>query len=307
MRNGVTVAELKVFLDVAATGSFTEASARQQTTPSTISRHIASLERKLGQRLFYRHTRAVRLTDAGSAYASDVRPALDLLETAGDRMAGHHSEPKGVLRVNAPVAFGSLHVAPFLFDFQARHPSVEVELSLTDALVDPVAEGADVVIRIGAKRDSSLTGRTLWPQRYRLCASPEYLRQQGIPTSTADLQQHDCLVYTGSGGAESWQFRKDDGSRDQVIPRARFRSNHAETLVNAAVSGRGIIFFPAWLVSAHLNDGRLAAITSPDLQTHADEARIHAIIPENGLRSSKVALFLEGIIAHIGRHPFWDT
>lgn len=307
MSNNVTLLELRIFTSVATTGSFSGAALRHRVPPSSVSRHVAALEQKVGKRLFYRHTRAVRLTEAGAAYLADLRPALDLLDAATEQVSGHGSAPQGLLRVNAPVAFGRLHVSPFVLAFQSRHPLVEVELVLTDARVDPVAEGADIVLRIGPMQDSSLTGRALWPQTYQLCASQDYLKRRGTPETVSDLHDHDCLVYAGASGPEVWHLTDPFGKTAHVAPLSRFRSNHAETLLDAAISGSGIVLFPNWLVTKGIESGSLVPILKGHTaRTRTDDISIHAIIPENRQRSSKVAMFLDGLVQHVGRTPFWD-
>lgn len=307
MSNKLTLFELRIFMSVAAIGSFSGAALRHGVPPSSVSRHIVALERQLGQRLFFRHTRAVRLTEAGAAYLADLRPALDLLDAATEQMIGSGSTPQGLLRVNAPVAFGRLHTAPFLFAFQAQHPTVDVDLVLTDTMIDPVAEGADIVLRIGPMLDSSLTGRVLWPQNYLLCAAPEYLQRRGKPASVLDLREHDCLVYAGSDGSEVWHITDPVGSTVRFGALPRFRSNNAETLLDAAIAGNGIVLFPNWLVAASIKNGSLCCVLDDHVvRTRTDDVSIHAIIPENRLRSQKVAMFLDGLLQHIGKKPFWD-
>ena len=300
MSNDVTLVALRLFVRVATFGSFAEAARYFGLPASSVSRHIAGLERRLGHRLLYRHTRAVRLTEVGERYFQQVREALESLDMASEQVGGAASQPRGLLRINAPVAFGRLHVAPLLADFQAAYPDIEIELTLTDAFVDPVQEGADVVIRIGTLEDSSLVARELAPQRFVACAAPGYLAAHGRPRTPEDLPGHNCLIYKGTRGVQPWYFR--DTAKDRfrsVEARGNLRSNNAESLVEAALQGQGIVLFPTWLLQAHLQAGRLVPVLQEwDAAGEPTLQGIHAIYPENRLRSSKVSAFLDHLQAH---------
>ncbi|MGB8712906.1 MAG: LysR family transcriptional regulator [Onishia taeanensis] len=300
MSNSVTLVALRLFVRVATSGSFAEAARHFGLPASSVSRRIAGLEKALGHRLLYRHTRAVRLTEVGEGYLQQVREALESLDMASEQVSGAASHPQGLLRVNAPVAFGRLHVAPLLASFQARYPDIEIELTLTDAFVDPVQEGADIVIRIGALEDSSLVARELATQRFVACAAPGYLAAHGEPQSPDDLPAHNCLVYKGTRGVQPWYFRAASTTPFQVVEaRGNLRSNNAESLVEAALQGQGIVLFPTWLLQQYLKAGSLVPVLNdweaagePTLQG------IHAIYPENRLRSSKVSAFLDHLHDH---------
>jgi len=299
---------LRLFSRVAALGSFSLAATEFHLPASSVSRHIAALENALGQRLLYRHTRAVRLTDAGQRYFEQVREALAQLELAAEQIDGEAGQPTGVLRLNAPVAFGRLQLMPLLSAFQQRYPGIEVELMLTDAVIDPVQEGVDVTFRIGRLLDSSLVARSLGEQINVLCAAPQYLAEHGTPYHPSDLAAHHCLVYKGARGVKPWYLRPP-GERafKPFAVQGRLRSNSAECLVDAALRGEGIILFPTWLLAAPLRSGQLVPILA-DWQASEDPQPpgIHVIYPENRLRSTKVRLFLEDLFARVGSPPIWD-
>ena len=180
---------------------------------SSISRYIASLENELGQRLFHRHTRAVKLTEVGAYYFAEVREALTSLDLATEHAKGSLLTPQGNLNINAPVSFGRLHLSKLIFQFQQRYPDINVELMLTDAYVDPVANGSDVVIRIGGFEDSSLNYQAIADEQFVLCAAPSY--QQSIKDKIGHLSQPkqlldlNCLVYKGNNGRRNWFFRQE--------------------------------------------------------------------------------------------------
>ncbi|MBZ5877384.1 LysR family transcriptional regulator [Chromohalobacter israelensis] len=309
MSNSISLVALRLFVRVAATGSFAGAARQQGLPASSVSRHIAALEKALGQRLLYRHTRAVRLTEVGERYYQQVREILDTLDIATEQAAGTALQPQGLLRINAPVAFGRRHIAPRLASFQARYPRIETELTLSDAFIDPVQEGVDVVVRVGALNDSSLVARRLAEQHFVVCAAPDYLAQWGMPATPESLVEHNCLIYKGTRGVQQWYFRTEGARRYQVREvRGNLRSNNAESLLEAALQGQGIVLFPTWLIHAELKAGRLMPVLS-DWEASGEPAPqgIHAIFPENRLRSSKVAAFLEDLQATIGEPPYWDA
>lgn len=307
MSNDLTLLSLRLFADLATTGNFTMTAKRHSLPPSSVSRHISGLEELLGQRLLFRNTRAVTLTDAGSAYLHEVREALSQLDLATEQARGAAGEARGLLRINAPVAFGRRHIAPLLAAYQALHPQVEVDLTLGDAFIDPVAEGADITIRIGQMKDSSLSGRKLTPQRYVACASPIYLSQHGRPQGPEDLLAHNCLLYKGINGAQKWYFRRSGGDFRPHLVRGNLTSNNAESLVEAALQHQGLVLFPTWLVHEHLENGRLMPVlTDGEAAVDTSLHDIHLIYPENRLRSFKVLSFRDYLIGRIGSPPYWD-
>ncbi|QNI04202.1 LysR family transcriptional regulator [Halomonas sp. SH5A2] len=304
MDNSIRLMALRLFVRVASSGSFAEAARYFDLPASSVSRHIAGLERTLGQRLLYRHTRAVRLTDAGERYYQDIRHVLESLDLATEQVIGGSKHPQGVLRINAPVAFGRRHIAPLLARFQDENPAVEVELTLSDAFIDPVQEGADVVIRVGTLDDSSLVARQLATQRFVAA----YLARHGQPSHPEALSEHNCLIYKGTRGEQPWYFHIQGNTQAQRYPvTGNLYSNNAESLVEAALQGQGIVLFPTWLLFEALHDGALVTILE-DYHPMGEATRegIHAIYPENRLRSQKVATFLAYLVAQIDDPPFWD-
>ncbi len=299
MSNDIQLLSLRLFAGVAHAGSFTAAARAFELPPSSVSRRIASLEHALGQRLLYRHSRAVRLTEAGQHYLEQVSEALLLLDSAADEVVGATQSLRGVLKVNAPVAFGRWHIAPWLEDFQSRYPELEVELTLTDAFIDPVQEGADLVVRIGALKDSSLVGRELAPQHFAIAASPDYLYRYGQPECPDDLIHHNCLIYKGTRGREAWYVRRSRRETFHPIEvHGNLRSNNAESLCEAARHGQGMVLFPTWLLQHAFESGDLVPVLR-DWQVANQPRRdsIHLIFPENRLRSPKVSAFIDDLIA----------
>ncbi len=301
---------LRYFTRVATTESFVATARHFGVPPSSVSRHIAALEKELGHQLLFRHTRAVRLTEAGERYYLQVRDALDALDTASEGIAGHDAAPRGVVHVNAPVALGRLHIAPLLVDFQALYPELTIELTLTDTFIDPVQEGADLTVRIGKLEDSGLVARALGEQRYLACASPGYLAAHGQPARPEELTRHNCLLYRGQHGTQRWYFRAPGPAAAEAhVVTGNLRSNNAETLVAAAVAGQGLVLFPRWLYPLYsVRSGALVPVLQ-DWQASVDPAPvgIHLVQADNRVRSRKVKLLADYLAERIGQPPYWDA
>lgn len=294
---------------VSTTGSFLATARHFDVPASSVSRFVASLEKELGQQLFYRSTRAVRLTEQGQRYYLQVREALDLLDSATEQLAHRDASIRGLVRINAPESLGRLHIAPLVNKLQARYPELSIELTLTDALIDPVHEGADIAIRVGPLVDSGLIGKVLSVQQYRLVASPEYLSLHGTPQNADELRDHSCLLYKGQQGAQRWYFRQSSTESFQSIDvSGPLRSNNAEVLVAAAMAGRGIVLLPSWMFNqASFMEGKLSdLLTDWDKSASPDDRQIQILSPENRLRSHKVREVSAFLVQAIGSPPYWD-
>lgn len=299
----------RYFAMVAVTGSFSATARHFQVPASSVSRFIAALEREVGQQLLYRNTRAVKLTDAGERYYVRIREVLELLDAADEEVAGKGGDIRGMVRINAPIAFGHLHIVKLLNGLYSLYPELTVELSVTDAFIDPVQEGADITFRVGHLEDSGLIGRKICDQQYVLCASAAYLKKHGKPKTPQDLRDHSCLVYKGTGGAQRWYFRHPKSGAVEVIDvNGPLRSNNGEVLVEAALAGRGIVFFPSWLFSKESFRKKELIRLLPGWggSVEASPSQIHLISPENRLRSKKVRAVWDYFLNAIGSPPYWD-
>ncbi|TFW31238.1 LysR family transcriptional regulator [Duganella callida] len=304
------VQTLRYFLMVATTGSFL-ATARHFAVPaSSVSRFIASLEKELGQQLFYRSTRAVRLTEQGQRYYAQVRQAVELLDGAAEQFDHGANPMHGLVRINAGESLGRLHIANLVNQLQARYPDLLVELSLSNTFVDPVQEGADITVRVGRLVDSGLIGKVVCAQRYVLAASPAYLALHGTPQTPEDLLQHNCLLYKGVHEPQRWHFRHAaEAPYEPLVVSGSLRSNNSEVLINAAIAGRGVVLFPNWLYPpASFQDGRLVWLLADwQMSAYADDIYIQILSPENRLRSQKVRAVSAFLVDAIGTPPYWDA
>jgi len=299
----------RFFAMVAVTGSFSATARHFQVPASSVSRFIAALEREVGQQLLYRNTRAVKLTDAGERYYVQIREVLELLDAADEDVTGKAGGIRGMVRINAPVAFGHLHLVKLLNGLSALYPELTVDLTVTDAFIDPVQEGADITFRVGHLEDSGLIGRKICDQHYIVAASADYLERHGIPRSPQDLRNHACLVYKGSGGPQRWYFRRAEDQTSQIIEvHGPLRSNDGEVLLQAALAGRGIVFFPSWVFSPESFRQKHMVKLLPEWigAVEPTPSQIHLISPENRLRSQKVRAVWDYFLDAIGSPPYWD-
>ncbi|MEX0605590.1 MAG: LysR substrate-binding domain-containing protein [Marinobacter sp.] len=286
---------LRVFERVAATSSFTAAAHHFHRAVSSISRQIRGLEEAVGQPLFYRHTRAVSLTEAGWRFYEEVRDILERLDMATEALNQPQAEPAGVLRINAPVAFGQRQIVPLLHGFQRRYPGIKAELQLNDRVVDPVREGHDITFRVGNLSDSSLVARRLAAMNYVVAASPAYLARQGAPETPEALAVHDCLIYQGELGRQRWYFQHSEASKEVAYEvDGSLVSNDAESLVRAAILGQGLVIFPTWLIAEELAGGALMALLEAwRAEVMPGRRELYVLTPERRLRARKVRAFMD--------------
>ncbi|UAW99911.1 LysR family transcriptional regulator [Halopseudomonas nanhaiensis] len=298
---------LAVFERVAATGSFTAAAHHFHRAVSSISRQIRALEESVGQPLLYRHTRAVTLTEAGRRYYEEVRDILERLDMATEALDQPQAEPSGVLRINAPAAFGQHQIVPLLCDFQLRYPGIKAELFLNDRVVDPVREGHDVTFRVGNLSDSSLVARRLAPMNYVVAASPGYLATRGRPETPEALLEHDCLIYEGEFGRQRWYFQQGGAAEVAFEVNGRLASNDADSLLRAAVLGQGLILFPTWLVAGELARGTLLEVLQPwRCEVMPGRRELYVMTRERRLSTRKVQAFMEYLFETVSPIPPWD-
>ncbi|APT55852.1 hypothetical protein RGI145_00655 [Roseomonas gilardii] len=286
---------MEVFAKVAETGSFTRAAEAMDLSRSATSDHVAELERHLGVRLLNRTTRRVSLTSEGQVFLERARQVLDLIGLAEEEASVGALTPRGRLRVNAPVSFGQHYLAPLVSTFLARYPEIELELVLTDRIVDLVEEGYDLVLRVGRLPDSSLISRRITTSRMLLCASPAYLEQHGTPRHPADLARHACLHLIGTAW-QTWSFEGPDGAVSVPVT-SRFTVNNVDVLMQATLDGAGLCLLPLNLTQSALREGRLVEVM-PDFRGR--ELILHAVQPPGHLPVPKTRALIDFLTEHFG-------
>lgn len=292
------LSQLRAFINVGESGGFSKAAARLGLSKSMISRLIGALESDLGVRLLQRTTRSVTLTEAGRGYLERCRRILADLEDADLGVSRLQAEPRGQLRISAPVSFGIRHLGPALPDFFDRFPEIGVELSLTDRFVDLVEEGVDVAVRIGRLSDSSLIARHLCPVRMAICASPAYFQRRGMPETVAALAGHECILRHDSHG--TWHFA--DGLSVSVS--GRLSTNDGDMVRIMALAGCGLAYLPTFFVGRDIREKRLVAV----LERFVPQDRaLHAVYPHGRHLSPKVRAFVDFLAARFAPDPYWDV
>ncbi|WP_338867706.1 LysR family transcriptional regulator [Myxococcus stipitatus] len=284
-----SLANIDAFVRAVEEGDFTRAAKKLNLTASAVSRRIARLEEELGVKLFQRTTRALRLTEDGRDFHARCQRILADLDDAKESLSHSREHPSGRLRVEAPQVIGQLVLAPALPRFLARHPDLELHLTLRDTVVDPVTEGADVLLRVGRLGDSGLVARKLGTTRMVACASPDYLARRGTPTTPSDLASHDCLGFLREGGSSDWLLREGDETV-RVTPHGSLHVNHGATLRDAALLGLGIAWLFDFMVARELAAGALVSVLEP---CSRESRPIHALHPPNRHLPSRVRVFLD--------------
>ena len=303
---------MQVFDAVADGGSFIGAARTLGLSKPAVSRHVAELEGRLGVRLLHRTTRRLSLTPEGEAFHARCKALLADLEAAEAEVTHRADRAIGVLKVNVPVSYGLLRLAPLWGRFMAQHPQVELDVTLSDRFVDLVEEGFDLAVRIGRLGDSSLVSRRLGSTRLVACASPQYLREHGAPSHPRDLAQHQTIGYSLLGDGDLWRFEPDDPPSGHVHPAAaaasvedaitvrvkpRLWSNSGDTCCAVARSGAGIVLKPHFLVADDLTRGTLVALLPG---WRAPELGIHAVYPSRRHLAPKVRLLVDFLASELG-------
>ncbi len=248
--------QIEALAAVVRTGGFAAAARERGSAPSSITRAVAALEETLGVRLLERTTRQVSLTEAGAAFLARAGPALDELAAAREAAAAGRRSPAGLLRVSASTTFGQTVIAPRLGDFAARYPDVVVELSLSDAVVDLIADGIDLAVRHGALKDSALVAARLCGVRYLLAASPDYLAGAPALERPEDIPNHRSLAFVFPAFGRAWTFERGEARIDiEIAP--TFRANNAGAIAAAARAGAGLALLADWTIADDFAAGRL--------------------------------------------------
>jgi DNA-binding transcriptional LysR family regulator len=295
--------DLRAFVQAVESGSLTRAAEALQVATSAISRRIKELEARLGTQLLQRTTRQMRLTAAGETFharAVEILQALDEAETE----AGCQSRTlRGPLRIAAPLSFGKSHLSPILVDFARAHPGLELDVDFSDRVVDLVAEGHDLAVRIGNLRDSSLIARKLFDVRMVVAAAPGFWDRHGRPREPQALGELPALCYTGSERVDSWRYAGPRGDSGVVRMRAAMRSTNGGFLRDAAIAGLGVVMQPSFLLMEAVRDGRLV----PVLCDHRwPTVAIHVVYPQTRHLPARARALIDTLRARLGSRPDWE-
>ena len=295
--------DIAVFVKVVELSSFTAAAEALESSQPVVSKAVTRLEERLGARLLNRTTRRLSLTEAGSElYRRSVR-ALEEIENAELEVARFQTEPRGTLRVSAPMSFSILHLGSAIPRFLDRYPGVAVELIHDDRQVDLVDEGYDVAIRIGRLQDSNLVARRITPCRQVMCAAPAYLAKRGAPERPEDLLEHNCIVYTLLSTPREWRLTDAAGESHSVPVNGSLHSNNGLVNRAAAIAGAGIVLLPTFYVCDQLRSGELKPVLC---SFRPQDLAVYAVYPERRNLTPKVRAFVDFLAETFGPTPPWE-
>jgi len=286
-----------IFARIAASGSFAGAAAELGLSVATVSKALKRLEARTGERLINRTSRRLALTETGRVLAVRAARLLEEGEAVEAEAQAQSANPRGRVRLAAPMSFGLRHLAPLLPEFLARYPDITLDLQLDDRVVDLIGGGIDVALRIATLPDSSLVARRLCPVRILLVAAPSYLARHGAPREPRELERHECLTYTYYASGEAWRFRPADGPEEAVLVpvRSRVRATNGDALIACLEAGLGLALLPDFMIWEALAAGRLVRLM-PDWTPAS--AAMHLVTPGGGPRPSRVAVLLSFLADH---------
>lgn len=298
-----TLQSMRTFTKVVEMNGFAAAARDMGLSRSVVNKSVINLENALGTQLLQRSTRKVTPTETGLAFYDRCIQILGDVDEAIASITDLQEHPTGNLRMNAPMTFGTKHLAPVVADFMARHPDIHVEVVLNDRFIDPIEEGYDITLRISEPVYlTSLICREIAPARRVLCASPDYLEKHGEPTDPNELKKHRCLQYGYSGTATQWKLSGPEGPQTYTI-RCALWSNNGEVLKAAALKDQGIALLPTFIIGDELQDAALRTVLN---DYSPSELTISAMYPRNRHLSAKVRLFIDLLEERFSARPHWD-
>jgi DNA-binding transcriptional LysR family regulator len=288
------ISVLQTFIEVVRKGSFAAVARGQNLDPSSISRSISGLEQELGIRLFQRTTRKLSLTEAGMTYFQRIEPLIEEMQQAVDVVKEVSGKPQGTLRITASASFGLKRIVPLLPEFEAMYPDLVIDLLLTDYRVDLLAERIDLAIRLGQLQDSTLIAQKLMSTPYSVCASPNYLQQNGNLDQPEDITKHNCLLFPLAGFRSRWLFRDQQGKISEIPVSGRTIISNAIGLQQCAIAGMGLALLPHWLIDQELESGKLVKVLPHYDVTATDfETSTWLVYPSRTYVPLKVKVFID--------------
>ena len=290
-----------VFATVVESGSFSRAAGELGLSKATVSKAVSRLEERLGARLLHRSSHRLLLTETGRDAAARAARIVAEGETMEAEVLSRSAEPRGLVRIAAPMSFGVSHLAPLLPALLASLPQVSIDLHLSDAQVDLVGDGFDLAIRVAIMGDSSLRVRRICPVRRILVGAPAYFAAFGDPAHPHDLQAHRCLSYAYLPTPDRWRFENAAGEVVTVTPAGPLRINNGDAIAPSVLAGVGLAVQPEFIVWRDLAEGRLQR-TMPGWSMA--DAALNLVMPPGGLRPRRVTAVVDFLAAHLAAAPW---
>lgn len=286
---------MKLYCCIIETGQLSLAAEQLNLSKGTVSKQLAKLEAYLGGRLLNRTTRQLAPTEAGRHYYEHAKHILESVEEAECVVTGLTTEPQGILKINAPMAFGSHYLGELLAKYQHKYPRVTIHINLSDHQVDVVEEGYDIVLRIAVLENSSLIVRRLAPCPMVICASPAYLATNGEPESPEELKYHACLTYSYADSMKYWVLKSESGKRKQIAVSGGLHANNGHLICDAMLNGMGIAVLPTFIVGEALKTEKALIILPEWIMESRD---ISLLYPSSKYLSAKVRAFVDMAVTY---------
>ncbi len=299
------LASMRIFIAVAETNALNSAARQLELSPSAVSKHIASLENRLGVQLLTRTTRQVALTEVGASYLEHCRQILGDIDQADAAARSAGGTVQGLLRVEAPPGFAHRHIAPHLPDFIALHPHLSVEMHGNELGSDMIESGIDISIRISPQNDQdNFTYTKLAPNSRRLIATPDYLAAHGTPRKPADLANHQLITQIATSTGNYWHFKEPNGTTKTIKVRGNIMIDSGDAMLRAVLNNGGIAMLPSYMISHYLRQGDLQPVLD---QLLTEDYPIHAVTIPSRHSIPKIDAFLDYLGKLYKPVPYWDT
>ena len=293
---------MRVFSAVAKNGSFSMAARKLSISKAMVSKHIKNLENSLSVRLFNRTTRKLNLTDAGSSYYEKVNIILSEIDETESAISQLNSEPKGKLKIMAQPSFGAFHLSRALSLYLKKYTEVTVNIELSHRIPDLVEENIDLAFHVGELNDSMYVSRKIASARRVICASPEYIKKNGMPKKPEELLNHNCLIYMPRNDMGKWEFL-DKGKRKKIKVTGDIQCNSGDALRVASIQSRGITQLPTYMIGLDIQAGRLEAVLE---DFEPEKQPIYAIYNHRKYVSAKIKTFIDFIYDLYQPEPYWN-
>ena len=295
--------DIAAFVCVVQTGSFTVTAEKLKTSKSVISKYVSRLEDRLGTKLLVRTTRRLTLTEIGRTFYEGACQGLEAIDSAEEAVSFLQGKPRGTLKVNAPLSFGVLHIAPMLDEFINSHPEMEIDLRFEDSKVDMVKEGFDLTVRITSQLEGNLIARRIAPCHHALVAAPNYLNKYGIPKVPEDLSSHNTITYHYQHSPWEWEFTASKSKPKRISVNGSVKMNNSLAIREAVLAGVGISRMPTFLVGEDIKSGQLIQLLP---KYSLLELSIYLVFPDRHHMTPKLRVFIDYLAKLMEGKPSWD-